>query len=213
MEAMAQHVSQVTLETSEANRLGKWGSLWFDLQHVVMALGVRRNTPNTFENAFARRALWESAVVSYGRMEASSHKRKLTHEELLRASGGDEAVAFHKQVMRRRNDHIAHRLSKEFESVEVSAHYSDDEPKPERLGLMVSTWVGPKDDALEATHFREHVTRLRDTLWEKYLAPIGQAIADRERVEIPVEPDSERDDTDRIAANLTLWDRVNGTGL
>jgi hypothetical protein len=86
MDAMAQHASQVALKTSEANRLGKWGSLWFDLQPVVMALDARRDTPNTFENVFVRRALWESAVVSYGRTEASTHKRKLTHEELFRAT-------------------------------------------------------------------------------------------------------------------------------
>jgi hypothetical protein len=112
-----------------------------------------------------------------------------------------------------RNDHIAHRLSKEFESIEVSAHYADDEPRPERLELTVSTWVGSKDGALEAVQFREHVIRLRDSLWQKCLAPVGEAIAGRERVEMPVEPDSERGDADRITANLTLWDRVDGTGL
>jgi hypothetical protein len=205
MDAMAQQVSQITLKTSEANRLNKWGSLWLDLQHVVMTLDARRTTPNTFANVFVRRALWESAVVSYGRMESSTHKRKLTHEELLRASGGDEAVAFHRQVMCWRNDHIAHRLSKEFESVEVSAYYTDDMPQPERLGLVISTWIGPQDNAVEAAQFREHVNRLRDTLWETYLAPIGEAIARRKRVEVPAEPDSGRADPDRITANLNLW--------
>jgi hypothetical protein len=50
MDAMAQQTSQVTLKTSEANRLGKWGSLWFDLQHVVITLDARRDIPSTFEN-------------------------------------------------------------------------------------------------------------------------------------------------------------------
>ena len=43
MDAMAPRESHVMLETSEANRLGKWGSLWFDLQHVVMVLDARLN--------------------------------------------------------------------------------------------------------------------------------------------------------------------------
>ena len=44
--------------------------------------------------AVTRRALWESAVVSYGRMGVSD-KRNVEYEELLHTAGGEEAKAFH----------------------------------------------------------------------------------------------------------------------
>lgn len=214
MYVMASRESHVKLETSEANRLGKWGSLWFDLQHVVMVLDARLNTLDKPENTFVRRALWESAVVSYGRMAASDRKRKLDHENLLCVAGGSDALAFHEQVMRWRHDHVAHRLSKDFEAVEVVAYYEDGEAaRPDAIGLNVSTWTGPKDDAIEAVQFREHVTLLRDTLWVEYLAPVGESIVRRERMEAAPDAESERRDADRITANLTLWSRTNGTGL
>jgi hypothetical protein len=116
---------QVELTTSEANRLRKWGSLWLDLLHADMVLHYRQNLPDIAANAFARRALWESAVITYGRMEFSDQKRKLAHDELLRASGGRKAVAFHDQLTRWRHDHVAHRLSKQFEATAVVASYAD----------------------------------------------------------------------------------------
>jgi hypothetical protein len=96
---------QVELPTSEANRLRKWGSLWLDLLRADMVLHERQNLPETAANAFTRRALWESAVITYGRMAFSDKKRKLAHDELLRVSGGEKAVAFHDQLTRWRHDH------------------------------------------------------------------------------------------------------------
>jgi hypothetical protein len=212
---MAPQEPQVQLTTSDANRLGKWASLWFDLLHVDVVLGDRLNTPDKPSTAFTRRALWESAVISYGRMEASTKKRNLTHLDLLKAAGGEKAVELHTEIMRWRNDHVAHRLSRDFESAAVFADYSDGEgAEPDTLTLTVSTWAGPKDNSALVVEFREHVKRLRDTLWAEYLAPIGEAIARRLRTEpSPVTESQHHDDTDRIRANLTLWSRTSGTGL
>jgi hypothetical protein len=53
--------------------------------------------------------------------------------------------------------------SRDFEAIAVVAHYGDDEAaQPDVIGLTVSTWRGPQDDAPETVQFREHVTRLRD---------------------------------------------------
>jgi len=63
--------------------------------------------------------------------------------------------------------------------------------------------------------FREHVKTLRDTLWETYLAPIGEALARRQ----PTVPDpipafqGVDSETERIMVTCTLWARSNGTGL
>ena len=98
---------RVELTASEANRLRKWGSLWLDLLHTDMVLHERQNLPNTAANVFMRRGLWESAVISYGRMEFSDKKRKLTHEDLVRATGGEKALALHEQLTEWRHGHIA----------------------------------------------------------------------------------------------------------
>lgn len=63
------------LTTSEANRLRKWGSLWLDLLHAEMVLHERQGLPDTPTNAFTPRALWESAVIAYGRMEFRPDRR------------------------------------------------------------------------------------------------------------------------------------------
>lgn len=164
----------VELTTSEANRLRKWGSLWLDLLHADMALFEREKLMDNFSNVFARRAFWESAVVSYGRMEALDWKksRDLEHEELLRAAGGEKALAFHAEIMGWRHGHVAHRKDKEFEDTALVAQYADEfGDELVALRLKVSTAVGPADDSRQAVEFRGHVKRIRDTLWENYLNP------------------------------------------
>lgn len=207
---------RVELTTSEANRLRNWGSLWLDLLHANMVLHERKNLPDTAANAFTRRALWESAVITYGRMEFSDKKRKLAHNELLRASGGEKAVTFHDQLTRWRHNHVAHRFSKDFEATAVVAGYADTEEKIlDSVAVGVSTWIGPADDSDEACMFREHVKSLRDTLWETYLAPIGEALARRQPTVLDTVPPFHGLESkhDRLMVTCTLWARSNGTGL
>ncbi|MGB3894828.1 MAG: hypothetical protein WA942_11350 [Mycolicibacter sinensis] len=204
------------LTTSEANRLRKWGSLWLDLLHAEMVLHERQGLPDTPTNAFTRRALWESAVIAYGRMEFSDKKRKLAHDELLKAVGGENVLAFHGQLTRWRHDHVAHRLGKDFEATAVVAGYAaTGQQNLESVAVVVSTWIGPTDDSDEACMFRTHVKALRDTLWETYLAPIGEALARRQ----PTVPDPNpafpglESEAERLMVTCTLWARSNGTGL
>ncbi|MDQ8119603.1 hypothetical protein [Mycobacteroides abscessus] len=203
---------QVELTTNEANRLRKWGSLWLDLLHVYMTLHQRLNTPDIPSNAFTRRALWESSVVSYGRMESSDRKRKLEHHALLTAAGCD--CAFHEQIMQWRHGHVAHRLSNEFEETATVAVYVDGNSELESLNLHVSTWVGPPDASTLVTAFLEHVTKLRDALWKTYLAPIGETLAKRQQAITELGPQFEGlTTTERLMVNCTLWARSNGTGI
>jgi hypothetical protein len=39
--------------------------------------------------------------------------------------------------------------------------------------------MGPTNDSDDAQEFRDHVTRVKNTLWEMYLAPIGEALVRR----------------------------------
>jgi hypothetical protein len=135
------------LTDCEANRLRKWGSLWLDLLQVDMALHERAKLPNSLATTIMRRALWESAVISYGRM-GFSDVRNLEYEELLETVGGDSAKAFHGQVMGWRHGHVAHRTDKAYEETATVAQHADgNSSDPEALNLLISTWVGPDDDS------------------------------------------------------------------
>lgn len=207
---------QVELTASEANRLRKWGSLWFDLLHADMAMYERQNLPNTAANVVTRRALWESAVISYGRMEFSDKKRKLTHEDLIRAAGGEKALEFHERLSRWRHNHIAHRLSPEYENTAAVARYADTgQAGLETLDLGVSTWIGPTDDSALAEEFKEHVKALRDTLWRMYLAPIGEALVRRQPTSAGVGSRFAglESDAEHLVVTCTLWARSNGSGI
>ncbi|WP_182865551.1 hypothetical protein [Mycobacteroides abscessus] len=115
-------VRRMRLSESD-DRLGKWSSLWADLIHVNMVLAVRTQFADVGPNVFHRRALWESAVVSYGRMVVSEKRRNVDYEELLRAARGDRGVDFHETLMEWRHDHVAHRRSRALETVAVYADY------------------------------------------------------------------------------------------
>ena len=71
---------RILLEIPDANRLGKWASLWADLTHAAMALLERSQLQVIAATVFTRRALWESAIVSYARMQTIGEKRRLEHE-------------------------------------------------------------------------------------------------------------------------------------
>jgi hypothetical protein len=203
------------LTDSEANRLRKWGSLWLDLLHVDMALHERAKLPNSLANTFVRRALWESAVISYGRMGFSG-VRRLEYEELLDAVGGQGSRDFHAQVMGWRHGHVAHRTDRAYEETAVVAQHADGNTSdPEALNLLISTWVGPDDDTAVAHQFMDHANKLRVALWEKYLAPIGERVTERHSTATaPARSFAGfTTEAERLVATCTLWTRSNGTGI
>ncbi|WP_206186731.1 hypothetical protein [Williamsia sp. 1135] len=205
------HVRRVNLDESDANRLAKWASLWGDLVHADMALAERAGLPDTASNVFVRRALWEAAVVSYGRMAVSDKRRNVDYEELIRAARGDRGVEFHQTLMVWRHDHVAHRKSRELETVDVYADYLDsDLPVLDSIRVAVSSSGGPPLGSPLVVEFAEHVKSLRDTLWVKYLAPIGELLATRgpRSSTVPVDPE-----TEGLVIQAVLWSRMNGTGI
>ncbi|AFS13662.1 MULTISPECIES: hypothetical protein [Mycobacterium avium complex (MAC)] len=200
------------LDESDANRLGKWASLWADLLHVDMVLAARTQVPDVAANVFHRRALWESAIVSYGRMAVSEKRRDIDYEDLLRAARGDRAMQFHETLMGWRHDHVAHRKSRDLEAVAVYADYLDADPDVlDSIRVSVSPSGGPAEGSPLVIEFYEHVKALRDTLWQKYLAPIGELIATRgpRGGLTPAEPEP----ADGLTVQQVLWSRVNGTGM
>jgi alkanesulfonate monooxygenase SsuD/methylene tetrahydromethanopterin reductase-like flavin-dependent oxidoreductase (luciferase family) len=115
-----------------------------------------------------------------------------------------------------RHGHVAHRASSDFEAVRVFADHLDADPKTlDSIRVEVVTSVGPADDSEQVREFREHIKDLRDTLWERYLAPIGESLAKQTPPWKPTGAawDQRPDAADRMTATLTLWSRNNGTGM
>lgn len=204
-------VRRATLDESDARRLGKWASLWADLIQTDMALSERTGLPDIPSNVFVRRALWEAAVVSYGRM-AVSDKRNVDYEELVQSARGDRGIELHKTLMVWRHDHVAHRKSRDLESVKIYADYLDSDPDVlDSIRVQVASSGGPPVGSHVAVEFAKHVKALRDTVWMNYLAPIAELIATRgpRSFTASVEPD----ETHALVIEQILWSRTNGTGI
>lgn len=168
--------------------------------------------PDVADNVFHRRALWESAIVSYGRMAVSEKRRDVDYADLLRAARGDHGMEFHETLMGWRHDHVAHRRSRDLEAVAVYADYLDAAPHVlDSIRVSVSPSGGPAEGSPLVVEFCEHVKALRDTLWGKYLAPTGELIATRglRGVLVPAGPEP----SNRLTVQQVLWSRVNGTGM
>lgn len=199
------------LTSADANRLRKWASVWADLTHVRQVLYERAQLPNTAANVFLRRALWESAIASYGRMGASE-KRKIDFQTFVSETGGSAAEQLHEELMLWRHEHVAHRTGAQYEESVVEVFFDDQDVN--HLNVAVSTSIGPADESDLARGFHDHVDELRDHLWENYMAPWGKTLAERAResgAQTESAPKAKPQD-DRIGLNLTLWDRVNGVG-
>ncbi|MEU0872926.1 hypothetical protein [Nocardia brasiliensis] len=197
----------VALDSVDANVLRKWGSAWLDLTHTDSVLLARRNTPATAPNLFLRRALWESAVVSYGRVGQGNQRRKIDLTALFAASGDPAASDFHDTIMQWRHGHVAHRADAAFETVDALLSI-DAASEPSALRLVIQPEIGPQDDAELAEKFRAHVYLMRNTIWKSFMEPLAIKLAEQARSR-----PTERDKTmpypstspEGFIATLTLW--------
>ncbi|MEV0772747.1 hypothetical protein [Nocardia salmonicida] len=207
---------RVALASVDANVLRKWGSAWFDLVHADLALETRLNTPTSPANAFVRRSLWESAIISYGRVGQGEKKRKIDLHALFTATGDPGASDFHNEIMEWRHDHVAHRKGARFEDVHAVVCY-DVQPDVLALRLLIETSIGPSDDDVLVAKFRAHVLLLRNTMWESFLAPLGEKVVQAAKRDATLRSRAITAESvlpdDRVAANLVLWGRDNGTGM
>jgi hypothetical protein len=155
--------------------LQQWASLWADLLHVDMVLGARDKFPNTPEHVFTRRALWEGAVIAYGRM-ASGGPREVTFKQLLTALGA-AAQDCHNRVMVWRDKHIAHRVHAARETVTTHAVIDAEQHLIRGMRIRVTPAVGPEEDGDELIPaFKEHVYRLRNLIWEQRFRPLESKV-------------------------------------
>lgn len=143
-----------------------------------MALLYRSELEPNPGNIFRRRACWESALISYGRLVVSNWEREIPFVEFLEEVTGDDGVALHERLMDWRQGHVAHRTSAEFESNETVLAYASGSDTPNTLKVVVGIDMGPLDDSEFAISFKQHVKTLRDAIFERRLQPLGYSIVE-----------------------------------
>lgn len=161
------------IEGDAVDVLVDWASLWADLLHVDMTLHARKGLSVDADHLFARRALWEAAVVAYGRT-ATTGRRRQRLTDLISAQGpGSEKC--HQDVMAWRHQHVAHRVDERRESVEVGVIVDPVERRLMRLHVRVAPVLGPEhegDDLVQ--RFEAHVKALRDGIWETHFPALEE---------------------------------------
>ena len=181
---MGKQVMAAPVEGDSVDQLADWASLWADLLHVDMTLHARRDIPGDAAHLFTRRALWEAAVISYGRT-ASTGRRQQRVTDLVTALGVD-AEKCHRDIMAWRNRHVAHRVDRLREAVETEAIVDPAERRIKRLNIRVAPALGPEEEADDLVQrFETHVKALRDRVWEEHFVALEQEVLENyaDRVE------------------------------
>ncbi|GAB08251.1 hypothetical protein GOARA_006_00100 [Gordonia araii NBRC 100433] len=160
------------LTGTAVTQLERWASLWADLQHADIALYERAQMEPIPATIFQRRALWESAVIAYGRATQSERGRKVGFQTFVTETLTPGQIATHERIMDWRHGHVAHRRDDEFEEVCTEIVLRDGVPTELRVGVGID--AGASQDFVE--EFQAHVFMLRNHVWEKKLAPNVQSV-------------------------------------
>lgn len=163
------------MEGEAVDRLSDWASLWADLLHAEMILHARSDVPDDAAHLFTRRALWEAAVISYGRT-ATTGRRQQRVTELVSALGID-AEKCHEDIMAWRHRHVAHRVDRLREAREIAAIVDPTNRRLKRLNVRVAPALGPEEEADDLVQrFETHVKALRDRVWEDHFPALEQEV-------------------------------------
>lgn len=172
------------VEGEAVDQLADWASLWADLLHVDMTLHARSDVPGDATHLFTRRALWEAAVISYGRT-ATTGRRQQRVTDLISALGVD-AEKCHQDIMAWRDRHVAHRVDRLREAVEAEAIVDPAERRLKRLNVRVAPALGPEEEEDDLVQrFESHVKALRDHVWKERFPALEQEVLENyaDRVE------------------------------
>jgi hypothetical protein len=167
-------VLETKLKGDLTRELADLASLWADFQLVEMSLHARKKL-NRRSEVFARRALWEQAVIAYGRCFNTGTRQKLPDQLKAQMVGGSLRV--HDEVLRLRNKHVAHRVDKD-EWTRISLTYPKGQPDANSVRVRVGVPTGPEDERLIEA-LAELVSSLKNRLWEQWFPRLEAAILEK----------------------------------
>jgi hypothetical protein len=168
--------TEVVLSNSATSDLADWASIWGDLMLTESLLESRQSLEESAPNAFVRRGLWEAALVAYARTVTSGRRRNMG--ELI-ANFTPEERRIHDIVVAWRNQHVAHRVDPDRESVAVRGVVGHGEPQILGVRVHVHPVFGPEEEDADLERaFQDLVYRVRLEIWESYMVPIKSNLID-----------------------------------
>lgn len=129
-----------------------------------MVLEARRIMPREPKNMFARMALWEAAVVGYGRVFKSG-RRQVPAVDLIDELGTDSR-RIHERIIFWRDKHVAHRVTAVTQDIEIRAVLSANERSMDGVSVRVVSHEPDDFDENLANEFLAHVEQVRLRVWE-----------------------------------------------
>ena len=166
-------MSEVTLKCELAQEFSEWFSIWSDLLHVRQALYGRRQIEDTGANLFVRRAIWEGAVISYGRCYVTGRRRSLLRK--YKEGMTLEQRNRHDETIHWRDKHVGHRVDQALEVATTVAEVDTAGTLLKVSGRITPT-VSPSQVA--AQELEDLAEVLKDMVWEKELIPLELKIRD-----------------------------------
>jgi hypothetical protein len=143
-----------------------------------MVLHERSEIKEVPTSVFVRRALWEQAVIAYGRCFLSGSRIQLPARFIDDLS--EEAKRVHRAVLEWRAKHVAHRVGSLFEKVEVGLIYFAPDEDADKVEIRVETQAGPPDPELPRK-LEELTQALRNRLWATYFPTLEAELVARYR--------------------------------
>ncbi|MBJ7469777.1 MAG: hypothetical protein JHD16_00665 [Solirubrobacteraceae bacterium] len=144
-----------------------WGSVWWDLQQVHMTLHARSALPDVPGQTFARRALWEAAVIGLGRTMKNG-SRQVPLQPLIDELLPEASRAAIAEVLRWRDKHVAHRQAGDLERTAAYVAYDPPTKTVTGMAVRVAPVIAPPDALL--ARFTAAVEALRNGVWELRIA-------------------------------------------
>lgn len=166
-------MSEVILKGELAQEFSEWFSIWNDLLHVRQALYDRRQIEDTGVNIFVRRAIWEGAVISYGRCYGTGRRRSLLRKYI--DSMTPEQRNRHKLTIHWRKQHVAHRADPALEAYTTVAEV-DAVGTLLKVSCRVASTFSPSQVAVQ--ELEDLADALKDMVWENELVPLELKIRD-----------------------------------
>ena len=172
-------VTEAPVDDELSRELAELASIWADLLLVRQSLHDRKEMKKASQ-MFIRRALWEQAVIAYARCFTTGRRRQLPESLRQRMVGG--SVKVHDEIMRWRNQHVAHRVESDFEEASVTLTYRSDEDEPVSTRIRVRLSMGPEDERL-ADALATLADGLKDRLWPDWFPRLEEQLLDRYRAD------------------------------
>ncbi len=161
------------LTDRDSREFAEWFSIWSDLLYARQVLYSRDQMPNIAANVFTRRALWDAAVVAYGRCFNTGVRRALLKQFVDTLSAAE--LARHTATLKWRDKHAGHRVDPKLEKSAAVGYFAAD-GRLVKVESEVTPTVAPEAEA--STELQDLLSTLMNRVWEQRLTELEQRIRD-----------------------------------